>query len=214
MKVETHEIEILNNSFELHPSGAIYWKDTQQLFIADLHIGKVSHFRKSGLAVPQEAVATNFRKLDEVVNFFQPESIYFLGDLFHSYKNNEWNFLEIWLNTQLASCHLIIGNHDIHDIKNFPEVNFLVHEKLESTQFIFTHEPQESPIKFNFCGHVHPGIVLRGAGLQREKTPCFAQYNNQLILPPFGEFTGLHSINLQECRHVYVTFGSKVAQLK
>ena len=40
--------------------------------------------------------------------------------------------------------------------------------------------------------YVHPGVRLQGQGRQRLKVPCFFYRPNQLILPAFGVFTGLH----------------------
>ena len=50
------------------------------LVISDVHLGKVSHFRKFGSAVPQNAIAGNFQKMNEVIAFFDASKIVFLGD--------------------------------------------------------------------------------------------------------------------------------------
>ena len=55
-----------------------------------------------------------------------------------------------------------------------------------------THHPQQKVDHVNLCGHVHPGVRLQGHGRQRLKVPCFFYRPNQLILPAFGVFTGLH----------------------
>ena len=48
-------IEIKNNRFTLHPSGGVYWIDKKTLLLADIHLGKVAHFRKNGIPVPRKA---------------------------------------------------------------------------------------------------------------------------------------------------------------
>ncbi|NNF19114.1 MAG: metallophosphoesterase, partial [Flavobacteriaceae bacterium] len=63
----TRSLPIQQSNFELHPSGALYWVDQSMLLISDVHLGKVSHFRKYGAAVPQNAIAANFRLLDATV---------------------------------------------------------------------------------------------------------------------------------------------------
>ena len=50
--------------------------------------------------------------------------------------------------------------------------------------------PTEREGFFNFCGHIHPGIKLKGIGRQYLNLSCFFQKPNQMILPAFGEFTG------------------------
>jgi hypothetical protein len=44
---------------------AIFWQETQTLLIGDLHLGKITHFRKEGIAVPPNAIDNNFKRLNE-----------------------------------------------------------------------------------------------------------------------------------------------------
>ena len=44
---------INENDFVLSPERVMYWEKQKTLIIADLHIGKTGHFRKSGIPVPQ-----------------------------------------------------------------------------------------------------------------------------------------------------------------
>ena len=89
----THSITLHDQIFEMHFSGALFWEKHSILLISDVHLGKVSHFRKYGAAVPQQAVQQNFDALTAVVEHFKPKSILFLGDLFHSAINIEWSLL-------------------------------------------------------------------------------------------------------------------------
>ena len=73
---------IAGQTFSFHPSGAAFWEERHWLLIADVHLGKVSHFRKAVLAVPYNAIQQNFVQLASVVDYFKPLSIIFLGDLF------------------------------------------------------------------------------------------------------------------------------------
>ena len=82
----TQEISIQKNTFTMHPSGGMLWHEKHMLLIADVHLGKVSHFRKHGSAVPLRAVAANFDQLTRVADYYQAQSICFLGDLFHRLK--------------------------------------------------------------------------------------------------------------------------------
>ncbi len=94
--MNTPSLHIQNQRFALHPSGALFWQEKSILLISDVHLGKVSHFRKYGAAVPQNAIQKNFDLMDEAINFFQPDILIFLGDLFHSSLNKEWELFERW----------------------------------------------------------------------------------------------------------------------
>ena len=186
----THTIQIRDQSFVLHPSGAVFWKEQNTLLISDVHLGKVAHFRKHGIAIPNGAVHENFLRLTAVVEFFMPSKIIFLGDLFHSKINSEWNLFASWTNKFDAEIILIEGNHDIIDKQWYSELNIMTFPELTIGNFLLTHFPEEHEGMFNFCGHIHPGIALRGIGRQSLKLPCFFQKECQMILPAFGEFTG------------------------
>ncbi len=183
-------ITIKEQQFILHPSGSVYWQNQNLLLISDVHLGKVSHFRKHGIAIPNNAVPKNFEKLTEVVNFFKPEKVIFLGDLFHSSKNREWQLFQDWASCCVSEIILIEGNHDIIEKSNYEKIAVKVFSSLAINGFLLTHHPTEKENFFNFCGHIHPGIVLRGFGGQALKLSCFYQQQNQMILPAFGEFTG------------------------
>jgi DNA ligase-associated metallophosphoesterase len=183
-------ITIQNHNFTLHPSGAMYWHEREMLLISDVHLGKVSHFRKHGSAVPKKAIAKNFEKLQDVIQSFAPKIICFLGDLFHSNLNTEWKLFEQWTSTQTAAIVLVVGNHDIISPDRYEELGVKLVSEWVLDGFLLTHIPEERDTLYNFSGHIHPGIKLRGIGRQFLKLPAFFQRKCQLILPAFGEFTG------------------------
>jgi len=187
----TQNIQIQNQSFVLHPSGAMFWEEKSALLISDVHLGKVSHFRKYGAAVPQKAIQANFELMDEVVEFFNPNTVYFLGDLFHSHINSEWNLFEDWVSKAKTIIILVYGNHDIISPIKYEELGIQLLDELILENILLTHHPEERKGFFNFCGHIHPAIKIRGSGKQSLRLPCFFKSPNQLILPAFGEFTGL-----------------------
>lgn len=207
------DIQIQNENFILHPSGAVFWERKKTIIISDVHLGKVMHFRKHGIAIPQNAISENFRKITEVLDYFLPEKIIFLGDLFHSAKNAEWNLFEEWLSNHKQETYLITGNHDIIDESHYKENGVIVTDILEIANFFFTHHPTEKENLFNFSGHIHPGIVLRGLGLQTLKLRCFFCKPNQIILPAFGEFTGKYFLKPSLEDTVYAIAGNDVIQI-
>jgi DNA ligase-associated metallophosphoesterase len=196
-------IHIQDQNFILHCSGAIFWEEKSLLLIADVHLGKVMHFRKAGFAVPSDAILKNFLQLTAAVDYFKPGAICFLGDLFHSTINNEWDLFADWFGKCGCKVILVAGNHDIIVPKKYLDINIQVVSEWTIGNFLLTHHPQENAEFFNFCGHIHPCVRLQGKGRQFLKLPCFFKRPNQLILPAFGEFTGTYELAPTEGDIVY-----------
>ncbi|MXN92388.1 ligase-associated DNA damage response endonuclease PdeM [Flavobacterium sp. Sd200] len=210
----TFEINIKDQNFILHCSGAVYWVQRRLLLISDAHLGKVSHFRKFGAAIPSGVIHKNFLKLDEVIAYFNPESICFLGDLFHSSLNLEWDLFSNWVSKTNLPIVLIAGNHDIINPKKYEALGIkTVSEWATEDGFLLTHHPETREGYFTFCGHIHPAVRLRGMGRQVLKLPCFFMSENQMILPAFGEFTGTHVMQPTEDNMVYVIVNDGVVKL-
>lgn len=209
----THSIQIQNQEFLLHPLGGIFWIEKSMLLISDVHLGKVAHFRKFGAAVPQKAIHKNFILLDEIVNHFQPFQVCFLGDLFHSSINKEWQLFENWVEKTPSEIILVAGNHDIIAPEKFEVLSIQIFQELILDNFLLTHHPEEREGFFNFCGHIHPAIRLQGSGRQRLKLPCFFKKQEQLILPAFGEFTGTYVLEPSKEDEVYAIVEDEVIKI-
>lgn len=208
------QITISDSNFTLHPSGAMYWQERNMVLIADVHLGKVSHFRKHGSAVPKKAIQKNFDRLQDVVDEFQPKVICFLGDLFHSNLNTEWKLFEEWVKQQTAGIVLVIGNHDIIDPTRYENLGVKLASEWVLDSFLLTHIPEIREEHYNFSGHIHPGIKLKGIGKQFLKLPAFFQKKNQLILPAFGEFTGNYIMNPEDDDVVFAVTPDEVILVK
>jgi DNA ligase-associated metallophosphoesterase len=207
------EIQIRHNNFTLHASGAVFWEEQNTLLISDVHLGKISHFRKHGLAIPETAILKNFKRLDDILELFTPYKIIFLGDLFHSKINNEWQLFAGWVNQISSKIILVEGNHDIIAKQHYEELDIDIYPKLIIEEFLLTHHPSGTEQVFNFCGHIHPGIKLRDLGRQSMRLPCFFRKENQMILPAFGEFTGKCCLSPEENDQVYAIAKDKVIQV-
>lgn len=206
-------ITIKDQNFTLHPSGAAFWQEKKMLLISDVHLGKVSHFRKYGAAVPQKAVQKNFELLTKAVVQFKPTLICFLGDLFHSSLNKEWQLFETWVSEQKAELLLVAGNHDIISPLKYEKIDVQVLAELEIDGFLLTHHPEERAALFNFSGHIHPAIRLHGAGRQTLRLRCFFKSENQMIFPAFGEFTGSHTLKPSKKNEVFAIAKDEVFQV-
>lgn len=200
----THSITLNYNEFILHCTGAVYWVQKKLLLISDAHLGKVSHFRKHGAGIPNGIMYKNFLKMDSVITQFRPEGICFLGDLFHSTLNKEWDLFSGWVTKTNLPMVLIAGNHDIINPKKYEALGIQTVSEWAVDGFLLTHHPEEREGYFTLCGHIHPAVQLRGIGRQFLKLPCFFKTENQMILPAFGEFTGSYVMEPQQGDAVYV----------
>lgn len=203
-----------HQNFIMHPSGCLYWPSKKILLIADVHFGKIDHFRKNGSALPAQVGLENFRKLNMVIDQFQPHEVVFLGDLFHSTQNKDWDRFKAWVSLQHLKMTLIIGNHDIIPSYYFEDLGINVLQDMEVSGLFLSHHPEEKEGFHNICGHLHPGYRLRGEGRQHLKLSCFYRKSNQLILPAFGAFTGHFLIEPEEDEDIYVVSEDLVLSIK
>lgn len=208
------DININNQEFILNSSGALYWVDKKMLLISDAHVGKILHFRKHGSALPTKAIFKNFDKLDELLDYFVPEKICFLGDLFHSSLNKEWDLFALWVGKTDVPIVLIAGNHDVISPKKYEELNIPIVSEWILDGFLLTHFPEEREGVFTFSGHLHPSVLLTGEGRQFLKLPCFFRSANQMILPAFGEFTGTSVMELASGDIAYVIAKEEIIKIE
>lgn len=207
------EIKIHDHVFHLLPQKAVWWPEAETLLTGDLHLGKVTHFRKAGIAIPSNIPAGNFKRLDEILEITNAKRIIFLGDLFHNRYNAEWVKFEEWRRSNSGVKMVIVpGNHDILPRTLFDNNDITIRETMQEGSFIFTHHPQESwlPDTFTFCGHIHPVFCLKSPAKQHMKLSCFVLEDNQMVLPSFGLFTGGYEMMRMRGRNIFVIAGEKV----
>ena len=142
----------------------------------------------------------------------------FLGDLFHSHYNEEWEVLgQIVHNFPACRFELVMGNHDIMSEQQYRRKGISVIDRIEIGTWMLTHEPMECDkipkSRINLAGHIHPGARLEGKGRQSIMLPCFWFSQKQVILPAFGSFTGLTPIRPGESDRVYVIFENKIVEV-
>ncbi|MFN7012992.1 MAG: ligase-associated DNA damage response endonuclease PdeM [Bacteroidia bacterium] len=205
-------LEISNQHFILLNQKAVFWKEKEMLVIADLHLGKTSHFRKHGIAISHQSAVKDLEKLHDLIIEYTPLSIIFLGDLFHSDYNKEWeSFIELRSFFPHVSFILVKGNHDIINPELHSKNYITLYESLNIDGFLFSHEKMKNEkCIFQFYGHTHPGIKIKGSGKLSLKLPCFAQKENALMLPAFGALTGLHLIHQKDYDKIYVVGNEKI----
>ncbi|GAB3937169.1 ligase-associated DNA damage response endonuclease PdeM [Mucilaginibacter myungsuensis] len=207
---------LLDQHLLLLPQKAIYWQQEQALIVADVHLGKVGHFRKAGIAVPRDMEQDDLACLSDLIHEHRPRKIIFLGDLFHSDMNNDWDWFAMWRrNFPKLQMILIKGNHDIIHDRHYLELDVELHQRLLVGPFLMLHHPQSDEKLLTvegyvFCGHIHPGVLLSGRARQRVTLPCFAFGDRQVVLPSFGKFTGKVAMRHQEQDKIFGVLKDKV----
>lgn len=195
------QLHIKNNLFELLPQKALYWPAERMLLLSDVHLGKVTHFRREGIAIPARALNENFRLLDETLDACRPERMAIVGDLFHSRRNREWDLFESWSRRYPSvEKHIILGNHDSLSAYDYETAGLHVHPgEWKVGDMTLAHHPKTTfkRAEYVISGHVHPVIHISGKG-QRLRFPCFYFGQQQALLPGFGYFTGGHAITPYE----------------
>lgn len=210
-------IHVEGEELILSSKKAVFWPKNKLLMVSDLHLGKVSHFRKNGISVPTEARFSNLIQLELLIDEFAPETVLFLGDLFHSDYNLEWEefgrFLQKFSTIRFV---LVEGNHDRLAPHQYQKFGIeVVVGSLAIPPFIFTHIPvDEPPVNgYVISGHIHPGVVLKGKGKQRLRLPCFFFSPRQAILPAFGDFTGKYTLEPTQKDRVFVIAGTAIKDM-
>lgn len=207
------DIEILGERFCLYPQKAIFWKSQDVLLLSDLHLGKINHFRKAGIPVPAKANDHNLEIFVDLIALCDPRRVVCLGDLFHSHYNYEWEvFGEVVSHFSSIHFELVLGNHDIMGAHQYKRKNILLHDRLQMGNFLLTHHPLDTVPDgiYNFAGHIHPGVSLRGKGRQAITLPCFYFGERQAYLPAFGKFTGLARIAPKKEDKIFIVAENKV----
>lgn len=210
------EVLLAGESLHLLPEKAAFWPSQSTLFISDLHLGKVMHFRKAGIAVPRNAGLHNFEKLDELLISCRPDRVVFLGDLFHSEHNVSWNvFCDFRSQHKPISFELVVGNHDILDAAAYAAAGLKIHQNgLAMRPFYLSHHPEEHDELFNLCGHLHPGVRLKGRARQSLRLSCFWVRANQMVLPAFGTFTGLYLVSPVSQETLYAIANREILKIE
>jgi DNA ligase-associated metallophosphoesterase len=209
----------LDQTLTLLPKKAIFWEEEKALIVSDLHIGKVGHFRKEGIAIPKLLEQEELAVLSDLIHEFKPLQLIFLGDLFHSDMNNDWNWLQLW-RQQFPHIRMILiqGNHDILHVDYYLNAKFEMYEKLTIGPFLFVHDKQDyenfSESSYILSGHIHPAIRLKGKARQSLLLSCFSFGRRAAILPAFGKFTGKCCLKESVDDTIFGILNDKVILLK
>lgn len=199
----------------LLPEKVILWNNT--IILSDFHLGKTSHFRKQGIPLPASVIHKELSNLYSLIVAHRPQRVLFLGDLFHSDHNQEWDFFgELRNKFEEIRFELVSGNHDILALECYHRYNIEVYEEsLRENNFLFTHEPWDEELSeetINFCGHIHPGFRISEKKTQAFKLPCFFFYKNRMILPAYGHTTGLQLLSQKPESRIFLVVKNSILE--
>ena len=213
---------IRNNTFWVSPERCLFWEEQNTLIIADMHLGKTGHFRKSGIAVPDGIYKADLQRLMAQLSLFNVDRLIIAGDFTHSTANKELDLFIKW-RKDFSSLHieLVKGNHDILKDEWYKEADINIsHTQFEAGPFLFLHDltlqqknTQEEKLLYTFTGHMHPGISVRGNGRQSLHFPCFYFAKDYCVLPAFSHFTGTYSVKPVDGETVFAVVDSSIMQL-
>lgn len=209
------EIFIGSECLVLFPGKYAWWEKEHILFIADSHFGKIAHFRKSGIGLPSHAGTETFSLIHRILLEMNPNKLVFLGDVFHSDFNQDFERFKTWraLFPQME-VDIVLGNHDKAGFAHLHSMGINLHNELVLGPFYCSHEPAfPSSRGFNLCGHLHPGVSL-SIGHQHVKVPCFWKGEHHLCFPSFGAFTGSVAIRPHASDVFYAISGSSIRRIE
>lgn len=210
------EISIMDQDLVLLPEKALYWQDHKTLIVSDLHLGKSGHFRKHGIAVPESVNTSNIQKLNKLLKQLKPSKIIFLGDLFHSRYNAEFQAFKNWRRSHTEiEMILTLGNHDIISRHEFEKIGLECVNTYQTGPFTFMHDEQDAADQkiFSVSGHIHPAVKLKTKGRQSLITPCYFVGESKILLPAFGTFTGTFLVKPTQNDMVYAIVDHEVINI-
>ena len=193
-----YETTLCGERVSLHPERALHWPAGGTLFVADVHLGKAAAFRAGGVPLPRGSTQADLARLSSLLARTGAARLVVLGDFLHARAGRvaalDASF-KTWRATH-AQLRLVLvrGNHDDRAGDPPPEWGIdVVAEPHLLAPFLACHIPMTPPTGYALCGHVHPGVFLRGTA-DTERLPCFVLGARRAILPAFGSFTGLATV--------------------
>ena len=211
-------LEIEGEGVVLTPEHALWMPERKTLLVADAHFGKAASFRAGGIFVPRGTTATTLARLDHALARTNATRVVFLGDLLHAREGRSPETLRLvadWRASRAAVEFVLVrGNHD--RAAGDPPASLgiaCVDAPMLEGLFAFTHHPRSIAGHYDIAGHVHPAVRLHGAGRQFERLPCFWVRRDGMVLPAFGDFTGLGDVELAEGDRAFAVADGAVVEV-
>lgn len=206
-----------NEIWWLHPLRGLFREKNKTLILSDVHLGKTGHFRKEGIAVPQQIYREDLNRFFTLIQTFNPKSVIITGDLFHSRFNLEWEWFGQY-RKQFAQIpfHLVLGNHDKLNQSIAVQLGLSLTQLLDDEGITFLHNYNDKPEHHPYpviYGHLHPAIQVKTGVRQSVRLPCFVFSQQACIMPAFSLFTGNMTIKPSKQQRVFVITENKIIPL-
>lgn len=208
--MQDQDIEFAGEKLLLMAERVIYWPARAALLAADVHVGKDTTFRLSGIPVPESVVDADLKRLSRAIIRTDARVLILLGDFQHARLGMTGHTIEKILRWREQHpelrVRLLEGNHEkssgeVPDCWRFECCG----DSIMEGPIALRHHPPATKrrMKPTICGHLHPAVRLFGKGGQSERLPCFYLERNLLVLPAFGRFTGSSTIDSSKAVAVY-----------
>ena len=209
------EIEIDGHALHLLADGAAFDPAARTLFVADLHLGKTTVFREAGIALPDGPDATILKRLARLIAETGVESLVVLGDVFHARAAGIERALAVWRDAHpQLRWRIVPGNHDrrIPWSEWLPDAEILGDGDCAGPWRV-AHHPPANADAITLCGHLHPGIAIGKTRERKIRVSCFWLRRHALVLPAFGEFTGLQMIKREPADRAWVASEGRIVEV-
>lgn len=219
-------IEYAGLALELMPSGAVWSPEKEVLWVADVHLGKASSYRRLGQPVPRGTTTETLNRLSQDIAKRPSKQLIVLGDFLHGplvhQSASTLSAVGTWRRQHKdLVMTLIRGNHD--DRAGDPPADLGI--EVVDEPFLFEsigccHDDQAASTalsatgaRFAMSGHLHPVTILQGKARERLRLACFVVGDKRLVLPAYGAFTGGHPYTPAASESLYVIAGQSVLKL-
>jgi len=212
-------IKIFDSSFIALPQRAVYWLEEETLLVSDTHFGKSAAFRATGIPIPEGNTRDDLKRLSDALQLTQAKKVTFLGDLIHHRASKTPEVLALlrdWFNSNKdVEFTLLMGNHDVSSdgIPEIPQIK-VFQELIVRDKFLLKHYPEPREGYYVLCGHLHPGITLKGRGRERLRLGCSLFSKKMAVLQAFGSFTGNAKAEIQAGDTVFMAHDGEVFTVK
>lgn len=200
------DIECAGERVGLSHERALWWPRGRSLWIADPHFGKAAVFRRAGMGIPAGTTEADLARIEMLISATGAERLVILGDFFHAPPRGD----EPWLarfqafreRHRTVIIDVVPGNHDTR-AQPPAQWGLTWHDgPLRLGPFVGVHEPEARADGYALGGHIHPAVVLGGAG-DRLRLPAFWLRPVHAVLPAFGGFTGAFTVRPRHGDRVY-----------
>lgn len=197
--------EVAGRRLALMPERAVLDLETEDLFVADLHIGKSTTFRTNAIPIPDGDTEADLARLASALERSAAKRLVILGDFLHAKDSHLDRAWKAWKAVRPdLGVTVVRGNHD--ETAGDPQLDWqveLVDDPHQLGQFVLRHEPLASKDGYVLSGHLHPAIRLRGPGPDRLRLPCFQVGLRVMVLPAFTRFSGGYTIRPENTDRVF-----------